>query len=72
MLSKEDLKNIIKLLKIKPIDLVRKNEAIWKTHFKGKELSDNKIIDAMVNNPKLIERPIVINKNRAIIGRPPE
>ncbi len=72
LLSKEDLTNIITLLKIKPIDLVRKNETIWKTNFKGKTLSDEAIIEAMVNNPKLIERPIVINKNKAIIGRPPE
>ena len=72
LLSKEELERIIKILNIKPIDLVRKNETIWKTNFKGKELSDTEIIDAMVENPKLIERPIVINKNKAVIGRPPE
>ncbi len=71
-LSKEELQQIIKLLNIKPIDLVRKNEAIWKTNFKGKTLSDEQIVEAMVNNPKLIERPIVINNDKAIIGRPPE
>lgn len=71
-LSSEDLKKIIDLLDIKPIDLVRKNEAIWKSDFKGKTLSDIQIIDAMVKNPKLIERPIVINGNKATIGRPPE
>ncbi len=72
LLSMEELEGIINLLNIKPIDLVRKNEAIWKTNFKGKSLSDKEIIEAMVNNPKLIERPIVINKNKAVIGRPPE
>ena len=72
LLSKEELERIIKILNIKPIDLVRKNETIWKTNFKGKELSDTEIIGAMVENPKLIERPIVINKNKAVIGRPPE
>ncbi len=71
-LSKEELQQIIKLLNIKPIDLARKNEAIWKTNFKGKTLSDEQIVEAMVNNPKLIERPIVINNDKAIIGRPPE
>ncbi len=55
---------------ISPIDLVRKNEAIWKSEFKGKDLNDAQIIEAMVANPKLIERPIVINKNKAVIGRP--
>lgn len=71
-LSVDELKKIITLLGIKPIDLVRKNEAIWKTEFKDKTLSDAQIIDAMVKNPKLIERPIVINGNKATIGRPAE
>ena len=69
-LSEDELKSIISKLRIKPLDLVRKNEAIWKTDFKGKELSDSEIVLAMVNNPKLIERPIVINNNKAVIGRP--
>jgi len=70
--TKNELKDIINLLGIKPIDLIRKNEAIWKEQFKGKTLSDAQIIDAMLKNPKLIERPIVINGNKATIGRPPE
>ena len=71
-LSSEALKEIINLLKIKPIDLVRKNEAIWKSDYKGKDLSDSEVIEAMIKNPKLIERPIVINGEKAVIGRPPE
>ena len=71
-LSAKELKNIIQLLEMKPIDLVRTNEAIWKTEFKNKVLSDDEIIEAMVKNPKLIERPIVINGNKAVIGRPTE
>lgn len=71
-LSTVELTEIIKLLGISPIDLVRKNEAIWKENYKGKNLSDSDIITAMVKNPKLIERPIVINKSKAVIGRPPE
>ncbi len=71
-LNYAELKEIIDLLKITPIQLVRKTEAIWKENFKGKELSDEEIINAMVNNPKLIERPIVINGNKATVGRPPE
>ncbi|TYB76375.1 arsenate reductase (glutaredoxin) [Bizionia myxarmorum] len=70
--SEKELKNIISLLGIKPIELVRKNEAIWKEQYKDKEMSDSEIISAMVKNPKLIERPIVINGKKAIIGRPPE
>ncbi len=67
-----ELKQIIKLLGITPIELVRKNEGIWKENFKGKTLSDDAIIEAMVANPKLIERPIIINGNKAVIGRPTE
>lgn len=70
--NEEQLKDIISKLNINPIALVRKNEAIWKSDFKGKELSDDEIIKAMINHPKLIERPIVINGNKAVIGRPPE
>ncbi|WP_456379223.1 arsenate reductase (glutaredoxin) [Lutibacter sp.] len=70
--TKKELLEIIKLLKISPIDLVRKNEAIWKDNYKGKNLSNSEIINAMVKNPKLIERPIVINNGKAVIGRPPE
>ena len=70
--TKEELTSIIEKLQIKPIDLVRKNEAIWKENFKGKELSDSEIISAMIQYPKLIERPIVINGNKAVIGRPLE
>lgn len=70
--TKKELKEIIGLLGIKPEQLVRKNEAIWKENFKGKSLSDSQILDAMVLHPKLIERPIVINKNKAVIGRPPQ
>lgn len=68
----KELKKVVKLLNIKPIDLIRKNEAIWKAHFKNKELSDSNLIAAMIEFPKLIERPIVIHGNKAVIGRPPE
>jgi len=71
-LSKSDLQDIIRKLDIVPLDLVRKNEAIWKSDFKGKTLTDDAIIDAMVAHPKLIERPIVVNEGKAVIGRPAE
>ncbi len=64
-LTKDQLTEIITLLNIKPIDLVRKNELIWKENYKGKQLSDSEIIEAMIQNPKLIERPIVINNDKA-------
>lgn len=70
--TETELKEIIQLLGIAPIHLVRKNEAIWKENFKGKELTDTEIIKAMVDHPKLMERPIVVNNGKAVIGRPPE
>ena len=71
-LSREELTKIIQQLGILPEKLVRKNETEFKEHFKGKNLTDEEWIDAMVSYPKLIERPIVIKNNKAIIGRPPE
>ena len=70
--TQEELTNIISILNISPIDLVRTNETNWKENFKGKELNDMEIIAAMVEFPKLIERPIVINNDKAVIGRPTE
>ncbi|SHK62191.1 arsenate reductase [Maribacter aquivivus] len=68
--TKEELRNVISCLDIKPINLVRKSEAIWKENFKNLSLSDEELIDAMITYPKLIERPIIIKGNRAVIGRP--
>lgn len=70
--TKKELKAIINKLGIKPIDLVRTKEIIWKENFKGKDLSDEAIVEAMIQFPKLIERPIVVNDDKAALGRPPE
>jgi arsenate reductase (glutaredoxin) len=67
--SIEELKAILEKLKLKPLDLIRQKENVWIENFKNKSLSDDEIIMAMVKNPMLIERPIVIKDNRAIIGR---
>jgi len=67
-----DLKDLLSKLGISPMQLIRKGEAIWKENYKGKELSDAQIIDAMIAHPKLIERPIVVKDNKAVLGRPPE
>jgi arsenate reductase len=69
---KLEIKEILKLLKIAAIDLVRKNETVWKENYKNKTLSEDDIIAAFMEHPKLIERPIIIHKNKAIIGRPPD
>ncbi len=67
-----ELETIIKKLNIKPIELVRIKEKDWTDNFKGKNLSDREIIEAMIQFPKLIERPIVINGDKAVIARPTE
>lgn len=67
-----ELNEIISKLKIDPIDLVRKKEKIWIEEFKNKALSPKEIIEIMAKNPILIERPIVINKNKAVVARPVE
>lgn len=71
-ITKSELTSIIKKLNIKPIELVRTKETLWKENFKGKELSDDEIITIMLENPVLIERPIIINGDKAVIGRPTE
>ena len=68
--TESELKEVIKKLNIQPIELVRTKESIWVENYKGKELSDDQIIKAMLENPKLIERPIIVNGNKAIIARP--
>lgn len=70
--SKSRLKQIVKMLGIKAEDLVRKGESIYKDNYKGKTLTQDEWIAAMVENPKLIERPIVIKNEKAALGRPPE
>lgn len=68
----EELDQILVKLGMNPQELLRKNETDFKEHFKGKELSRMQWIEAMLAYPKLIERPIVIKGNKAIVARPTE
>lgn len=70
--SESELKALVDLLGIKPEQLLRKGESIFKEEYKGKQLSDAEWISAMVTHPKLIERPIVVKDGKAALGRPPE
>lgn len=65
----DELKELLEKLNLQPIELVRVKEKIWIENYKEKTMSDSQIIQAMVDNPILIERPIVIKDGKAIIGR---
>lgn len=71
--SATTLKKLLKLLAISPRDLLRKGEETYKNNnLKNPDLSDAELIAAMVEFPKLIERPIVTANGKAALGRPPE
>ena len=71
-LSFKEIKLILSKLNIKPIELIRNQESIWRNNYECKEMNDDEIINAIVNHPKLMERPIVTNNKKGRIGRPPE
>lgn len=70
--TKQELKDVLKMLGITARELMRTKEAIYKELNLKEETNEDKLIDAMVENPKLIERPIVIKDGKAAIGRPIE
>ena len=70
-LSEDELTGLLKKLQLSPLQLIRQNESVWKDEFKSLNLSDRELISIMAKYPKLIERPVVENENRAVIGRPP-
>ena len=71
--NQQTLKEIINKLDIALIDLMRKSEPIYKKLNINKESKDiQSLLDVMVENPILIERPIVVANGKAVIGRPPE
>jgi len=68
-LTFNEIKILLYKLKLTPIEIVRKKENIWKNQFKNKKLSNNEIITAIAENPILLERPIICNKNEAVIAK---
>lgn len=69
-LSYSQLDNLIQLLQVSPIDIIRKNESDWKLNFAGNELQDEELIYAILEYPKLMQRPIVIIGDKGIVARP--
>ncbi len=70
--AKEELRAILRKLGMKPEQIVRKGEDVYKQKFAGKALTDEQWLDALVKNPILIERPILVKGDKAVIGRPPD
>jgi arsenate reductase len=70
--TKDELLDLLMKLNMKPADLLRKGEVAYKEIIKGKSFGNEELIQIMIENPKLIERPIVVKGNKAVLGRPPE
>lgn len=68
----DSLKNLISKTALKPEDLVRKHEDLFKKTYKGKQFSDDEWITILVENPKLLHRPIVENGDKAVWAQPAE
>lgn len=66
------LTDLLKKLKLQAGDLLRKGESIYKEKIKPYDLSEHDLLALMIEHPKLIERPIFVSGNNAILGRPPE
>lgn len=68
----DELKNILTILDLKPIDIIRKSESEYKDNNIGAIKDDNKILEAILKYPKILQRPIILNGEKGVIGRPPE
>jgi arsenate reductase len=71
-LSEAELASIVRKLGMSPAELVRTNEPVFQEKYRGKTLDDKKWIRAIVADPILLQRPIVVRGDAAVIGRPPE
>jgi arsenate reductase len=69
-LSASELKNLLRRAGMKPHEVVRKNEPAYKEYVSGKDLSDTQLIELMVKHPELIQRPIVVRGEKAVLARP--
>ncbi len=71
-LTEEELKVLLMKLNKKPQEMIRTQEAVYKQNFKGKDFTDDEWIKIIVENPKLLKRPIVVKDNKAVWGDPAE
>ena len=71
-ISEQELKDIIKKLNLKPEFIVRRQEDLYKKELKGREFTEIEWIRILAENPKLIQRPIVVSRHKAVIAQPPD
>jgi len=71
-LSVDELRRIVELLGVRPIEIVRRGEPQYAALGLSDATPDEEVLQAMADHPILIERPIVVRGNRAVVGRPPE
>lgn len=70
--TRKELADVLAKLNKKPQEIIRRGEQVFKDKFAKKEFTDEEWLQILLENPKLIERPIVVRGNAAVIGRPPE
>jgi arsenate reductase len=71
-LTKKTVKNLLVKLNLKPLDIIRTGEDVFKQKFKGKNFTDDEWIQVLIENPVLLQRPIVVDEYKATIARSPE
>jgi arsenate reductase (glutaredoxin) len=71
-LTREELREILLKLNLKPHEIIRKQEDYYKKELKGKKFNDDEWLKIIIENPKLLQRPIVVGKYKAVIAQPPE
>jgi len=71
-ITQAQMKEILMKLNLKPSQIVRTNEEYYKTYLKGKSFNDEEWIRILLENPRLIQRPIIVGRYKAVVGNPPE
>ncbi|PKP33717.1 MAG: arsenate reductase (glutaredoxin) [Bacteroidetes bacterium HGW-Bacteroidetes-17] len=71
-LSPKELKELLMKMNLKPIEIIRTQEDSYKSDLKGKNFTDDEWIRILIENPKLMQRPIVAKKHKAVLAQPPE
>ena len=71
-MTEDEMEEVLEYLNMDALNLIRNKEADWKANFAGKELDEAELILAMIEYPKLMERPIVVKDKKAVVARPAE